>query len=166
MHRVIRDRRRHWLPPLTDRSRQQPRPVLCDVLHHNRDVHRHRNYTHMVYVHPPSSLRHESPSLIHQPLAVTYNLGSETKRAAGMPIYMAIGQCGSILGSHLFPATEGPRYIKGFAVSCALEFLAAICAFVLTVRVLISSCAHSTGHLHSQISLFRSFMHDDRFPIG
>lgn len=50
---------------------------------------------------------------------------------------MAIGQCGSVLGSHIFPATEGPRYIKGFAVSCGLEFFGALCAIVLTVRSLI-----------------------------
>lgn len=62
-----------------------------------------------------------------------HNLGSETKRAAGIPLYMAIGQCGSVLGSHIFPATEGPRYIKGFAISSSLEFLAAICAVLLSV---------------------------------
>ncbi|THH00963.1 hypothetical protein EW026_g1643 [Hermanssonia centrifuga] len=63
----------------------------------------------------------------------SHNLGSETKRATGIPLYMAIGQCGSVLGSHLFPATEGPRYIKGFAVSCALEFLGTIVALILTL---------------------------------
>ena len=26
-------------------------------------------------------------------------------------MYMAIGQCGSVLGSHLYPKTEGPRYV-------------------------------------------------------
>ncbi|KAJ3552699.1 hypothetical protein NM688_g4016 [Phlebia brevispora] len=62
---------------------------------------------------------------------LAHNLGSETKKATGIPLYMAIGQCGSVLGSHLFPATEGPRYIKGFAVSCALEFLGSIVAIVL-----------------------------------
>ncbi|THH23187.1 hypothetical protein EUX98_g7988 [Antrodiella citrinella] len=62
-----------------------------------------------------------------------HNLGSETKKATGIPMYMAIGQCGSVLGSHIFPATEGPRYIKGFAVACALEFLAAICGIILTI---------------------------------
>ncbi|KAJ7911235.1 MFS general substrate transporter, partial [Mycena leptocephala] len=35
----------------------------------------------------------------------------ETKRATGVPIFMAIGQCGSVLGSHIFPLTEGPRYM-------------------------------------------------------
>ncbi|KAF8518348.1 major facilitator superfamily domain-containing protein [Hysterangium stoloniferum] len=62
-----------------------------------------------------------------------HNLGSETKKATGIPMFMAIGQCGSILGSHLFPATEGPHYIKGFAVSCALQFVATICALILTI---------------------------------
>jgi len=62
-----------------------------------------------------------------------HNLGSETKKATGIPMYMAIGQCGSVLGSHLFPTADGPRYIKGFAVSCALEFLAAICGIILTI---------------------------------
>ncbi|EIW55152.1 MFS general substrate transporter [Trametes versicolor FP-101664 SS1] len=62
-----------------------------------------------------------------------HNLGSETKQATGTPIYQAIGQCGSVLGSHIFPATEGPQYIKGFAVSCALQFLGALAAVILTI---------------------------------
>ena len=32
-------------------------------------------------------------------------------------MYMAIGQCGSVLGSHLYPATEGPHYMFVFT-SC------------------------------------------------
>ncbi|KAL6306376.1 MFS general substrate transporter [Sparassis latifolia] len=62
----------------------------------------------------------------------THNLGSETKKATGIPMYMAIGQCGSVLGSHIYPSTEGPRYIKGFAVTCALLFLSATIAIGLT----------------------------------
>ncbi|KAJ7247876.1 MFS general substrate transporter [Mycena haematopus] len=62
-----------------------------------------------------------------------HNLGSETKRATGIPIFMSIGQCGSVLGSHIFPLTEGPRYIKGFGISCALSFLAAILCLVLSI---------------------------------
>ncbi|KAF5310733.1 hypothetical protein D9619_007895 [Psilocybe cf. subviscida] len=61
-----------------------------------------------------------------------HNLGSETKKAAGIPLFMAIGQCGSILGSHLYPKTEGPRYLKGFGVSCALMLLAAASSFILS----------------------------------
>ncbi|KAI0689935.1 MFS general substrate transporter [Cerioporus squamosus] len=62
-----------------------------------------------------------------------HNLGSETKRATGIPLYMVIGQCGAVLGSHLYPLTEGPRYITGFSVNCALDILAAVVALVLTV---------------------------------
>ena len=40
-----------------------------------------------------------------------HNLGAESKRAAGIPLFMAIGQCGSVLGTHIFPTTEGPRYM-------------------------------------------------------
>ncbi|KIP03888.1 hypothetical protein PHLGIDRAFT_495320 [Phlebiopsis gigantea 11061_1 CR5-6] len=63
----------------------------------------------------------------------SHNLGSETKRATGAPLYMAVGQCGSVLGAHIFPATDGPKYIRGFAVSCALEFVGALAAVVLSV---------------------------------
>jgi MFS family permease len=62
-----------------------------------------------------------------------HNLGSETKKATGIPMFMAIGQCGSVLGSHIYPTTEGPKYIKGFAISCALSFLSAVCAVILSV---------------------------------
>ncbi|EGO03746.1 hypothetical protein SERLA73DRAFT_175369 [Serpula lacrymans var. lacrymans S7.3] len=62
-----------------------------------------------------------------------HNLGSETKRATGVPIYGAIGQIGSILGSHIYPLSEGPTYTKGFSITCGLELLAALCAILLSV---------------------------------
>ncbi|EIW78578.1 MFS general substrate transporter [Coniophora puteana RWD-64-598 SS2] len=60
-----------------------------------------------------------------------HNLGSETKKAAGIPMFMAIGQGGSILGSHIYPTTDAPRYILGNAVCCGLEGLAMILSIVL-----------------------------------
>jgi len=45
----------------------------------------------------------------------------------------AIGQCGAILGSHIFPKTEGPRYMRGFAISCGLQLLGGCCAIILTI---------------------------------
>ncbi|KAM6503393.1 Major facilitator superfamily domain containing protein [Amanita muscaria] len=61
-----------------------------------------------------------------------HNLGSETKKATGIPVLMAIGQCGSILGSHIFPKTDGPLYIRGYAICCALAWLCVICSLILT----------------------------------
>ncbi|TBU37497.1 MFS general substrate transporter [Dichomitus squalens] len=62
-----------------------------------------------------------------------HNLGSETKRATGLPLYMAIGHCGSIMGSHLFPSSEGPLYLKGNAVCCGLMFFCSIVAISISV---------------------------------
>ncbi|KIK51651.1 hypothetical protein GYMLUDRAFT_251865 [Collybiopsis luxurians FD-317 M1] len=75
-----------------------------------------------------------------------HNLGSETKRATGIPLFVAIGQCGSILGSHLFPTTEAPRYIKGFAVSCAIELFAVICALIMTVSYRLDNARRNKLH--------------------
>ncbi|KAL5476956.1 hypothetical protein ACEPAI_3142 [Sanghuangporus weigelae] len=75
-----------------------------------------------------------------------HNLGSETKRATGIPMFMAIGQCGSVLGSHVYPSDEGPRYIKGFAVTCALEFLAALCALLLSASYLLDNRRRDRSH--------------------
>lgn len=65
----------------------------------------------------------------------SHNLGSETKMATGAPLYNSLGHCGSILGSHLFPATEGPRYMKGFATTGALQFVGAVFAIILVVHI-------------------------------
>ncbi|CCL99611.1 uncharacterized protein FIBRA_01629 [Fibroporia radiculosa] len=62
-----------------------------------------------------------------------HNLGSETKKATGIPMYMAIGQCGSVLGSKIYPTTEAPQYIKGFAITCALLFVSALVALILSI---------------------------------
>jgi len=63
----------------------------------------------------------------------THNLASESKKAAGVPMFMAIGQCGSVLGSHLYPTTDAPRYIKGFSVGCGLMFIAGFVALGLSL---------------------------------
>jgi len=48
-------------------------------------------------------------------------------------MFNAIGQCGSVLGSHIFPKADGPRYRKAFAILCILQLLAAFCAVILTI---------------------------------
>ncbi|KAG6335126.1 hypothetical protein ID866_3966 [Astraeus odoratus] len=62
-----------------------------------------------------------------------HNLGSETKKAAGIPMFMAIGQCGSVLGSNIYPSTDGPRYLRGFTITCALQAWATVCAIILYI---------------------------------
>ncbi|QRV83401.1 major facilitator superfamily transporter [Ceratobasidium sp. AG-Ba] len=62
-----------------------------------------------------------------------HNLGSESKKAAGIPLLMMIGQCGSVLGTHAYPSSEGPRYTFIILVCCAFEFLGALTCLVLTI---------------------------------
>ncbi|KAH7928055.1 MFS general substrate transporter [Leucogyrophana mollusca] len=58
----------------------------------------------------------------------THNMGSETKRATGIPLFGAIGQCGSMLGSHLYPLTEGPAYKCAFRnLTVTLLMLPPVC---------------------------------------
>jgi len=64
---------------------------------------------------------------------LTHNLGSESKRATGIALCGAIGQGGSILGSHLYPLTEQPEYRRGLTVSGSLLLVSALCALILTV---------------------------------
>jgi hypothetical protein len=63
---------------------------------------------------------------------VAHNLGSETKKATGIPMFNAIGQCGSVLGSHLFPKTDGPRYM--YVLFHLLQVLVIRCLWCLQKR--------------------------------
>jgi hypothetical protein len=47
-------------------------------------------------------------------------------------ILQAVGQCGPLLGTRLYPAADGPYYVRGMTVcSCAM---AGVCALVLVQR--------------------------------
>ena len=87
---------------------EQSRSLLCDVLHHKWDIRNDLHDACVVYA-PLSTSTAASLGLTTS--TVTQNLASETKRATAMPLFQAIGQCGSILGSHIYPLTEGPRYL-------------------------------------------------------
>ncbi|KAG9313588.1 major facilitator superfamily domain-containing protein [Chiua virens] len=76
----------------------------------------------------------------------THNLGSETKRATGVPFFTAIGQVGSILGSHLYPLTEGPHYSRGFGVCGTLMFLAALSALILTISYRLENARRNAAY--------------------
>ncbi|KAK9320380.1 major facilitator superfamily domain-containing protein [Lipomyces orientalis] len=62
---------------------------------------------------------------------VLNNQGTDTKRGVGIALLQMIGQCGPILGTRLYPATEKPRYVKGMAVCAAFMFFNAFLALVL-----------------------------------
>ncbi|KAI5868143.1 MFS general substrate transporter [Durotheca rogersii] len=50
------------------------------------------------------------------------NQGSDTRRGLSIVIINLVGQCGPFLGTNIFPAREGPRYINGMSL-CAIAML-------------------------------------------
>ncbi|OAP59382.1 hypothetical protein AYL99_06680 [Fonsecaea erecta] len=48
---------------------------------------------------------------------VANNNGSDSKRGAGFILMNFVGQCGPLVGTHIFPASEAPHYKKGFWIS-------------------------------------------------
>lgn len=57
---------------------------------------------------------------------LTDNQGGFTKRGVGLAFAGMVGHTGSILGGFIFPAEQGPRYIKGMWI-CAGTMFAGVC---------------------------------------
>ncbi|MCJ1316452.1 hypothetical protein MMC15_001773 [Xylographa vitiligo] len=53
---------------------------------------------------------------------VLNNQGSDTRRGTGIAMLNLIGQCGPLLGTNVFPATQSPRYVEGMAICAAFTF--------------------------------------------
>ncbi|KAM5494956.1 hypothetical protein MaudMau93_000254 [Microsporum audouinii] len=54
-------------------------------------------------------------------------------KGTGMAILNIIGQCGPLIGTRLYPDTDGPWYIKGMTVCSLFMLLVAVLAFSLRV---------------------------------
>ncbi|KAF2233501.1 MFS general substrate transporter [Viridothelium virens] len=59
------------------------------------------------------------------------NQGNDSRRSAGLILIGAVGQCGPLLGTQLYPTNEAPRYIKGMSVCAAFMFFITIMALCL-----------------------------------
>jgi MFS family permease len=62
---------------------------------------------------------------------VLNNQGTDTKRGTGMALLQMVGQCGPILGTRIFPSTEGPYYVKGMSICAGFMFFNGILALIL-----------------------------------
>ncbi|KAH8894383.1 MFS general substrate transporter [Thozetella sp. PMI_491] len=51
---------------------------------------------------------------------------NESKRAGGLWLIMTVGQCGTLLGTNMFPSTDKPRYYKGMWIGFAFSMVAAV----------------------------------------
>jgi hypothetical protein len=62
---------------------------------------------------------------------VLNNQGTDSKRGTGIVILNLIGQTGPLVGTRLYPAHEGPRYVKGMSICAAFMFFNALLACAL-----------------------------------
>lgn len=53
------------------------------------------------------------------------NSENESGRGTGMAILQAVGQCGPLLGTRLYPESEGPYYVRGMTV-CGSAMVAVV----------------------------------------
>jgi len=64
---------------------------------------------------------------------VTNNSGTDSKRAGGLWVLTTVGQCGPILGTRVFPASEAPYYRTGMWICCGFCFFVFVLATTLSL---------------------------------
>ncbi|KAJ6439939.1 MFS transporter [Purpureocillium lavendulum] len=58
------------------------------------------------------------------------NQGGDSKKGAGLAIFLTLGQCSSFVSSVVFPESDAPFYTRGCAIGCGLTgliFFASLC---------------------------------------
>ncbi|GJN88248.1 hypothetical protein Rhopal_001213-T1 [Rhodotorula paludigena] len=60
----------------------------------------------------------------------------DSKRGASFLLLNLLGQCGPFLGTRLYPADEGPYYVKGMSIACAFMFFVALLALALRLLLI------------------------------
>ncbi|POY71015.1 hypothetical protein BMF94_5940 [Rhodotorula taiwanensis] len=63
---------------------------------------------------------------------VSGNSPSESQRATSLGMLNTVGQCLSILASFMFPAAEGPRFVKGTLLNVAFQAFGLVLAACMT----------------------------------
>lgn len=77
-------------------------------------------------------------------LIITWSMDNRVEKegkGASIAILNLIGQCGPLLGTRLYPASDGPWYVRGMATCSFFMILVAVLAFIL--RVLFQSLNRS-----------------------
>ncbi|KAF8319816.1 major facilitator superfamily domain-containing protein [Cantharellus anzutake] len=64
---------------------------------------------------------------------VSNNQVRESQRGAGFAIFGVLGQCGPLLGIHLYPSRHAPYYVTGMWIAAGLLFLASLLSFSLSL---------------------------------
>ncbi|PLB52092.1 permease of the major facilitator superfamily [Aspergillus steynii IBT 23096] len=75
------------------------------------------------------------PALVINVTWLANNQGGDSKKGAGLAILLIFGQCSSFVSSSAFPDSEGPFYVRGCAIGCALTGFIAVMALGLFAKL-------------------------------
>lgn len=64
------------------------------------------------------------------------NQESDSRKGTGVAMLNIIGQLGPLIGTHLYPESDGPYYVKGMSICAA--FMATVAVLSLTLRFVLS----------------------------
>lgn len=62
---------------------------------------------------------------------VLNNQGTDSKRGTGIALLQMVGQCGPVLGTRVFPTSDGPYYVTGMSICAAFMFFNGLLAIAL-----------------------------------
>jgi cyanate permease len=69
-------------------------------------------------------------------LIITWTLNNQetdSKKGTGVALLQYFGQCGPLLGTRLYPESDGPLYLKGMAVCAGFMAFVGVLAWVLRI---------------------------------
>ena len=99
---------------------------------------------------------------------ISGNLAGEQKRAMGIALNIALGNCGGIVGSYIFLDNEKPGYPTGFGIGLAFALLTLITSSLLEFsywRINKKRDALDQDEIHSQYSNEELIVLGDRSPL-
>jgi MFS family permease len=82
-------------------------------------------------------------------LIITWSMDNRAEKegkGASIAILNIIGQCGPLLGTRLYPQSEGPWYVKGMAACSFFMLVVAVLALALRVLLQRANRADGTGN--------------------
>ncbi|KAI5299362.1 pre-mRNA-splicing factor rse1 [Ascosphaera pollenicola] len=71
-------------------------------------------------------------------LIITWSMDNQpraTNKGASIALMNIIGQCGPLLGTRLYPESQGPWYVSGMSVCAVCMLIVAILAFILRIKL-------------------------------
>lgn len=96
------------------------------------------------------------------------NQGSASAKGTGIAMLNFIGQLGPLVGVHLYPASEGPYYVKGMVVCAGL--MAAVGALAMGLKIILAAKNREGGGLYSRVGLSDEQLgmdeNDEKKPAG